>query len=67
MNQKELTKTFMIIIEIETLWSPWFIQKYFSTVRGKGAKTELESIAYRSQDAKGCYDLFACYNFINYW
>ena len=27
MNQKELTKTFMMISNSKTLWSPWILQK----------------------------------------
>ena len=29
MKWKEVTKTFMLILILKTLWSPWFIQKYF--------------------------------------
>ena len=28
MNQKELTKTFMMIKNLKNLSTPWFIQKY---------------------------------------
>ena len=33
MKRKEQTKTFMIISNWKTLWSPWFMQTYFSVVR----------------------------------
>ena len=33
MNLKELTKTFMMILNYKTICFPWFIQKYFSALR----------------------------------
>ena len=27
MNQKDLTKTFMMVLNWEKYWSPWFIQQ----------------------------------------
>ena len=36
MNQKELTKTFIMISNQINPWSPWLIRKYFSTIRIKG-------------------------------
>ena len=34
MKQKELTRSFCDVFNLKkTLWSPWFIQKYFSVVR----------------------------------
>ena len=36
MKHKELTKTFMMISNIEKpLWSPWFMQKYVRALRDK--------------------------------
>ena len=32
MKRKELTERFMMISNAKTLWSPWFLLKYFSTV-----------------------------------
>ena len=33
MKREELTKTFMMISNWKTPWSPWFIQKYLGTLR----------------------------------
>ena len=35
MKREELTKTFVLILYWKTLWSPWFIQTYFSAIRDK--------------------------------
>ena len=32
MNQKELTKTFMLVAGKKNLWSPWILQKELSAL-----------------------------------
>ena len=44
MKRKELTKTFLMILNWKkTFWSPWLMQKYFSVVR---VKQKYSNIAY---------------------
>ena len=47
MKRKELTKTKLK----ETLWSPWFIQKYFSVVRVNPCPAELLQLYFLSVEA----------------
>ena len=35
MKRKQLTKAFMIISNLKTLWAPRFVQQYFSALRVK--------------------------------
>ena len=39
MKRKQLTKIFMMIIILKTLWPPWFIRQHFSALRVKITST----------------------------
>ena len=42
MKRTEVIKTFMMIANLKkNIWSPWFIQKYFSVVRVKASSAKM--------------------------
>ena len=48
MKEKKVTETFIMILNFKkALWSPWFIQKYFSVVRVKALTAKIIQLEFR--------------------
>ena len=49
MKEKKVTEIFIMILNFKkALWSPWFIQKYFSVVKVKALTAKIIQLEFHS-------------------